>query len=354
MTIEKTTGDLLSSDADALVNTVNCVGVMGKGIALQFKRRFPLVYKEYAAACKRGEVEVGRMHVVPTGQLEGPRWVINFPTKKHWRSPSKLDYVAAGLDDLRRVLVELEITSVAIPPLGAGNGGLDWADVAPLIVAALHDLPNVRAIVYEPSSEVRTIAPPERISMTWGRALLIILLDRYVAQRQSAEPWEDPRGASHLEIQKLMYFAELFKPELNLQFAPGRYGPYSERVRHLLQGMEGGFTAGLGDGNDPVLSLRPIAATERGRAEAERFVSDGDYGYVGDLVEKVLTVVKGFEGPYGIELLASSDWVCRHQWASDSSEATKLVRGWSDRKGRLFTKRHVSRAVEQLVASGAL
>ena len=353
MAVEKTTGDLLAADVDALVNTVNCVGVMGKGIALQFKRRFPAVFKEYAAACRRGEVEIGRMYVAQTGLLDGPQWVINFPTKKHWRSPSRLEYVQEGLEDLKRVLREHDIRSVAIPPLGAGNGGLDWNEVEPLIEHALEGM-DVHAIIYEPAAGQRDVAPPVNIRMTWGRALLIALLDRYVAQREVAEPWEDQRGASHLEIQKLMYFAELLEPRLDLRFEQGRYGPYSERVRHLLQGMEGGYTIGLGDGAGRVLDLNPIAPTERGIAEARRFLESEQHAHVAALVDRVMKIVEGFEGPYGVELLASADWVCRWQNAADAEGATSMVREWSHRKGRLFTEHHVSRAMEHLVTSGAL
>lgn len=354
MAVEKTSGDLLAADVDALVNTVNCVGVMGKGIALQFKRRFPAVFKEYAAACRDGRVEVGHMLVVPTGLLDGPQWVINFPTKKHWRSPSRLEYIQAGLDDLKRALREHGIESVAIPPLGAGNGGLDWTAVEPLIVQSLGDLTGVRVVLYEPSIATRTVEPPEQIRMTWGRALLIALLDRYVGQRESAEPWEDQRGASHLEIQKLMYFAELLEPKLDLRFQQGRYGPYSERVRHLLQGMEGAYTVGLGDGADRVLNLNPIAPTEHGIAEADNFLDSDKYSHVPILVDRVMDVVAGFEGPYGVELLASADWVWRRQAARGVPQATKLVREWTHRKGRLFTEHHVGRALDQLHASGAL
>ncbi|MGN6161446.1 MAG: macro domain-containing protein, partial [Marmoricola sp.] len=271
---------------------------------------------------------------------------------KHWRSPSRIEYVRSGLEDLRRVVADHEIRSIAIPPLGAGNGGLAWADVRPLIESAFEDLPDVRALVFDPSPGMRTVVGPEEIQMTWGRALLIALLARYVAQREIAEPWEDQAGASHLEIQKLMYFAELLEPKLDLRFQQGRYGPYSERVRHLLQGMEGAYTVGFGDGADPVLDLNPIAPTERGAHEAQHFLADDRYTYVADAVEGVLAVVEGFEGPYGVELLASADWVCRRQKAEDVDRATELVREWSHRKGRLFTRHHVGRAIDQLSSSG--
>lgn len=152
------TGDHLQADAQALVNTVNCVGVMGKGIALQFKRRYPDTFIDYEKACKRGDVAIGSMFVTETGQLYGPQYIINFPTKKHWRAPSQLSYIDAGLTDLIRVLRERHITSIAIPPLGAGNGGLSWQDVHPELVAACEELPDVRFVLYAPAIRVRSMA----------------------------------------------------------------------------------------------------------------------------------------------------------------------------------------------------
>lgn len=119
-------GNLLEDEAEALVNTVNCVGVMGKGIALQFKLAFPEVFSEYEKACRREEVQPGKMHVVSTKLLFNPKYVINFPTKRHWKNKSRMEDIEAGLVDLIKVVKELEIKSIAIPPLGCGNGGLNW------------------------------------------------------------------------------------------------------------------------------------------------------------------------------------------------------------------------------------
>lgn len=149
-------GNLLEADVEALVNAVNTVGVMGKGIALQFRRAFPEMYDAYVRACKAGEVAVGRMHVWATGAPTGPRYVVNFPTKKHWRSGSQLSYIDDGLVDLVRVIREHRIRSIAIPLLGAGHGGLDRAEVRPRIEAALGGLTDVDVRLYVP--EVR---PPE-------------------------------------------------------------------------------------------------------------------------------------------------------------------------------------------------
>lgn len=341
-------GDLLEADVDALVNTVNCVGVMGKGIALQFKRRFPQVFQAYDRACRRGEIDIGHMHVVPTGQMTKPHYVINFPTKKHWRSRSRLEYIDAGLGDLLRVVVELDIRSIAIPPLGAGNGGLNWRDVEPRIRQAFADHPDVEVHLYGPSTRHRPVAADANVKMTWGRALLLDLLRKYVSQRQATEPWEDPRGASHLEIQKLMYFADYFEPKLGLEFSPGRYGPYSERVRHLVQSMEGGYLQGFGDGSDRVLNNVPISPTSTAIDELDRYLGNRDSSREREVVDAVLELVDGFEGPYGVELLASTHWVATRQDAREPSTAAKAVRSWTQRKGRIYSDDRVELALEHL------
>lgn len=343
------TGDLLQADTEALVNTVNCVGVMGKGIALQFKRHYPETFDAYEKACRRGEVAIGTMFVTETGHLDGPRYVINFPTKKHWRAPSKLAYIDAGLTDLIRVLRDLNIKSVAVPPLGVGNGGLEWADVEPRLVESLQQVPEVRAIIYPPRGGTRAIKGVGGLRMTWGRAVLLEALRRYLDRRRAMEPWEDPVGVSHLEIQKLMYFANTVEPSLGLDFAPSRYGPYSERVRHLLQGMEGSFTAGLGDGTAKVLANEPISLTEQGSQALSRYLADAAAANrVSTAVDSVLRIIEGFEGPYGVELLASTHWVATNEGAHEPGAAAAAVRKWTKRKGRIFTDDRIGVAFDRI------
>ena len=148
--IRFTTGDILAEDAEALVNTVNCVGVMGRGIALQFKKAFPANFRVYAKACRRGEVRPGRMFVFETGTLTNPRFIINFPSKRHWRGNSRIEDIEAGLKDLATVIRQRDIRSIAVPPLGAGLGGLEWSDVRPRIEAALHGFNDLQVVVFEP------------------------------------------------------------------------------------------------------------------------------------------------------------------------------------------------------------
>jgi len=159
--IRYTQGNLLEAKVDALVNTVNTVGVMGKGIALMFKDAFRANYLEYRAACRRGEVVVGKMFV--TERLSTPRWLVNFPTKMHWRDPSKLEWIVDGLADLNRVIAENEIRSIAVPPLGCGHGGLAWELVRPEIETALSGLPSVEVWLYEPTAAYQNV--PKRAGL---------------------------------------------------------------------------------------------------------------------------------------------------------------------------------------------
>ncbi len=224
--IRYTQGNLLDAEVDAVVNTVNTVGIMGKGIALMFKERYPDNFKAYETASKRGEIKVGHMFVVPTSELSGPQWIINFPTKKHWLHPSKLEWIAEGLKDLRKVMEERDIRSIAIPPLGSGNGGLDWSDVRPLIEAEFIELTDVDIIVYEPTTKYQNVVKGRGVEkLTPARALIAEMIRRYEALGFEC---------SILEIQKLAWFLErmirqlgLVDP-LKLNFAADRYGPYAQ------------------------------------------------------------------------------------------------------------------------------
>ena len=335
------TGNLLEADVDALVNTVNTKGVMGKGVALQFKRAFPENYKAYRAASAAGQVTLGRMFVVDTGRLERPRYLINFPTKDHWRSRSRLADIEAGLQDLRRVLTELDIESVALPPLGCGLGGLRWSDVRPRIEHALAELP-VRTLVFEPHGAPAPECMAERRKrprMTAFRATLIWLLSRYLAPGETASP---------LEVQKLLYFLQEAGEPLRLTFGKERYGPYADAARHAVADLEGHYLTGFGDGTGPgEVRLLPGAINE-----ANAFLSD--HPETLERYERVEQLIDGFETPYGLELLATTHWVAAHEDANAPEVAAELVRAWSRRKGHLFTDEHVEVAWRRLDEGGWL
>lgn len=348
--ITLSSGDLLAADVEAVVNTVNTVGVMGKGIALQFKRRYPENYALYREACARNEVQLGRMFTTETHEITGPRLIINFPTKGHWKARSRLSDVQEGLEDLKKVVLEHRVKSIAIPPLGAGNGGLDWMKVRAVIEEALRDLPELDVRLYEPQSSHRAVAGTA-VRITPSRALLLGLVQAYQKRRDSLEPWEQAEGVSHLEIQKLMYFAERINPDLRLRFAQGHFGPYSDVVRHMVAEMEGTFLRGFGDGTDRTLDLSPILVTEAATEPLAVFnARDERAKLVRSTIESVMEAIDGFEGAYPLELLASVQWVADQTGSRTEQAVFEYMRSWNSRKGRIFTERHVSAALEHLAA----
>jgi len=337
-------GDLLRADTEALVNTVNCVGVMGRGVALQFKKAFPENFLAYEAACLRGEVTPGRMFVFETGQLH-PRWIINFPTKRHWRGKSRMEDIESGLTALRKEIVDRGIRSVALPPLGSGLGGLFWPDVRRRIAAALESLEGVEVKVFEPGADAEVADlgkarnPPE---MTPSRAALIGLMDRYV--RGLMEP-----NVTLLEVHKLTYFLQLAGQPLRLRFVKGSYGPYAENLRFVLSEMEGYYTSGFRDGGEQ--PMKPINVVPGALGAANSLIgSDGD---LHARFERVVDLIEGFETPLGLELLSTALWVAREEGATTIGTASEAFRAWNERKAR-FSPRQIGIALDRLAEQGWL
>jgi O-acetyl-ADP-ribose deacetylase (regulator of RNase III) len=343
--VELTQGDILSADAEALVNTVNCVGFMGRGIAAQFKRAFPENFRAYEYACKREEVQPGRMLVFATGRLGRPRYVINFPTKRHWRGKSSLADIRSGLEALVADVRRLGIQSIAIPPLGCGLGGLTWRDVRPLIEAAFAGLPDVRAIVFEPAgapSFAHMAKPVDVPKMTAGRAVLVGLMRRYLAGL--LDPF-----VSLLEVHKLMYFDQEAGEPLRLKYVKGAYGPYGENLRQVLARIEGHFVAGYADGgDDPTKQLQLVPGAFE---EASAFLVD--YPETRQRFDRVADLVEGFETPFGMELLATVHWVATREGVADPTDLVGVVYQWNDRK-RAFAPRQLQLAWDVLSAKGWL
>ena len=351
--IEEGTGNLLTADVDALVNTVNTVGVMGKGIALQFKRAYPANYKAYRAACDRGQVRIGQMFVFD-GATRGPRrYIVNFPTKRHWKNDSKLEDIRSGLDDLVRVVNGSDISSIAIPALGCGNGGLDWADVLPLIESAVERMPHVRAVVFAPVGAPAASTMPNatpRPDLTALRALLLMTIEQYLERARLQEVRE---GASELEIQKLAYFLQVFGAPLRLNFVPGRYGPYADRLPHVLDALEGHYLTGLGDRSARVAELAPINMVTAAQDEVSALLDADPANF--DRLQTLLEVVEGFETPYSMELLATVHFAAHRSPATaDPVDLSQRVVEWSMRKARLFTEDHIRIAARRLADHGLL
>ena len=349
-------GNLLRSNAEALVNTVNEVGVMGKGVALMFRDAYPESARLYQEASKAGQVQVGRMHVTPNPELVGPRWIINFPTKKHWRNPSKLEWVREGLKDLVRVIAEHGITSIALPPLGCGNGGLEWTQVRREIENALADIPGVDVTVYEPSVAYQNA--PKRAGveeLTPARALVAELVRRYLVLGIDC---------TNLEVQKLVWFLRrsitvLALPDpLKLDFKADKYGPYADRLRHLLDNLDGSYLhceKRLSDAGPFDL----IWFEDARRGVVQEYLERGEGKKFLPALNATAATIDGFESPLGMELLATVDWLLQEEGAPPASvESLRVALGkWpggkaaAARKLELFDGRLLELALDRLTST---
>lgn len=337
--IELTQGNLLKADVEALVNTVNTVGYMGKGIALQFKQAFPANFAAYERACIHNEVKIGQMFVYETGALYNPRYIINFPTKEHWRGKSRLGYIEQGLAALIIEVKHRSIRSIAVPPLGCGLGGLDWAVVRPLIEQAFATTPDVHVLLYTPEGAPTAESMPigtERQPLTPARALLIKLIEQYsqLAYRLSL-----------LEIQKLAYFLQEAGEPLRLHFTKGLYGPYAHNLNKVLERLEGHFIRGYGDSQKPdaEIHLLPGATTEANQVLQEATASQ-------QRLQRVSSLIEGFETPYGMELLASVHWLATHEVpiVVTVEQAITGIQQWNQRKQKTFQPAHIAVAWQRL------
>ncbi len=347
-----TKGNLLETRAEALVNTVNTVGVMGKGIALMFKERFPENFRLYSTACKAGEVQTGKMFVTEANELDGPRWIVNFPTKEHWRAPSQIAWVTEGLLDLHRFLIEKQVKSVAIPPLGAGNGGLEWASVREQIEITLGDLPNVEIVVFEPTQQYQNVAKRTGVEkLTPARALIAELVRRY---------WVLGMECSLLEIQKLAWLLERaierFSPQsnpLDLQFVAHKYGPYASRLAHLLNSLDGSYLhcdKRISDANP----LDVIWFDDERKALVQAYIKTEAKAHE-QALEYTTVLIDGFESPFGMELLTTVDWLLSRDGVEPTVQAIReglqhWPEGAAGRKSRLFDDRAIGIALDRLTA----
>ena len=355
--IEITQGNLLDADTEALVNTVNTVGVMGKGIALMFKEAFPDNTKAYETACRNKELAVGKMFVTARTGFIGPKWIINFPTKQHWRNPSRMEWILSGLIDLKKVILDNGVRSVAVPALGAGNGGLVWTEVYSLIEEVLSDLRDVKILVYEPVATYQKVAKRSGVEkLTPARAVIAELVRRYSIIGIEC---------SILEVQKLGYFVERFAPEdlkatLAFEFAANRYGPYSDKLKHLLNGLDGSYLhcdRRLADAG-PFEAIR-FDDAKRDRVAA--YLTAPEAKPYLSILEQTTELIDGFESPLGMELLATVDWVLTNTQTQPTTQSVLAAlqkwpggQGAAVRKLKLFEKRIVDIAVGALWEAGLI
>lgn len=342
--LQFTTGDILTAEAEALVNTVNCVGVMGRGIALQFRKAFPDNFPDYERACGEGALRPGVMLVHDRGTFTNPRYIINFPTKRHWKGKSRIEDIELGLTALVAEVRRRGIRSIAIPPLGCGLGGLDWSAVRPLVVSAFAPVTEVNVLVYEPAGAPEAdvmVATVEVPTMTIGRAALIALMRRYLSAVM------DP-FITLLEIHKLMYFMQETGERLKLTYKAAPYGPYAENLRHVLNRIERHYISGYADGNDD--PEKQIEILSGAHEQAEQMLAEHPESLA--RCERVANLIQGFETPYGMELLSTVHWVATRQGGDTAEKAVVFVHQWSPRKQDLFSADQVKRAWRALESRG--
>ncbi len=342
-------GNILHEQSDAIVNTVNTVGVMGKGLALQFKKAFPHNFTVYKTACDNKSLVTGSVLSVSMESMNPPYYIINFPTKAHWKGKSKIEYVELGLDSLISEAKRLGLKSVSIPALGSGLGGLNWEQVQPLIEQKLTDVPEIEWRVFPPQAAPKAKVMPNKTkkpNMTPGRAAVLSLIDRYLNRGLAYD-------LSLLEVQKLVYFLTASGERLNqVKFTKHHYGPYADVLRHVLNKMEGHFISGYADGQnkpDTSIELFPEAASA-----AKVFLEENQETL--NKFEQVSDLVEGFESPYGMELLSTVHWVATQELPEQQDDldvVVNTVHSWSDRK-RKMKPAHIKAAWQTLQSKGWL
>lgn len=348
--IQYVRGNLLESKAEALVNTVNTVGVMGKGIALQFREAFHENYRIYRNACRNKKLHIGELLIVEdTNLMLGHKLIINFPTKTHWKFPSEYSYISQGLEALRREIINRKIRSIAIPPLGSHNGGLDWQRVKHMIETSLSDL-NCDILLYEPSQIILERMKSERVKMTPARAMLLQMLNDLNINGEFA---------SVFAAEKLIYFMQRFgaKDYFKIDFKPYYYGPYSGgKVAHVLYHMNGSYIKGMGG-----MENRPfdyIWLIDGACQEANTFIDNYNDNNLRTICDNTKRFLRGYYSNYTLELLASVDYLLENipslkNWENDDIDnilniLEYEIQKWSKRKEQMFKRDLLSNAVYYL------
>lgn len=332
------TGNILESHTEALVNTVNTVGVMGKGIALAFKKTFPIAMEQYLQAIKEGSIKIGSVQVVKTNSIL-PKYIINFPTKQHWRYPSKVEYIDKGLIDLVSKISEYKIQSISVPPLGCGNGKLEWSIIKPLMINHFESISkHVNIIIFEPGYSDQKMIQKQEVSLTPARAMLIYLLKQYQVLGYSI---------NLLVAQKLAYLLQRFGEPLNLIYEKGPYGPYAHKLLHLLKYLNGYYIWFKEEDNKPGTSLSIDISKY---PLVEEYILNCINNEQRTRIDKVLKVIEGFESPFGLELLATVDFIIQNTHSSQYEIILKDISNWTSRKRNIMKPYHIQVATKQVTS----
>jgi len=332
--IKYTTGNIIQADAEALVNTVNTVGVMGKGIALAFKKAFPNNYKIYKQVCEDKKFNIGDLLITNTGQLT-PKLIVNFPTKKHWRGRSKIEFVEVGMRALVKAINEKGINSIAIPPLGCGNGGLKWREVKPIILKELETIKNeIEVIIFEPGFNNQVFKPKKIINLTPARAMLLTALKDYQVLGYSI---------NLLVTQKIAYFLQRFGEPLNLNYEKGHYGPYAHKLQHLIKHLNGYY---LKFSHEETKPSTPVYLNNFDKVE--KYNQENLTNEQRKRLKDLQNLIEGFESPYGLELLATVDFIFKQESIEDTDEIISQIGNWTKRKKKIMKPFHIKVAHQRL------
>ena len=324
--IKYMTGDLLLSSASALVNTVNCEGAMGKGIAYQFKQQYPENFKDYRRVCQSGALRPGKLHTFH----EGSKLIINFPTKDCWRNPSKMEYIESGLDELTQLICSHNIKSIAIPPLGCGNGGLAWAEVRKVIEHKLSNVSQGREIfLYEPST---ACAKRNSYEPRLGEPALVLM-----------EIKEHLRAFSAIRLQKTAYFMNVFSHSQYFRFEKNKYGPYSHTVHDVCKNIKkyqvfhAVSTAG--------------AKTILYRSLTSKSV-DAKLSKIKPFIKEAADFANRFPDDHDLECLATVCFLIEKGGTLTEPEIIQSFLDWSEDKATRFRTDEISSALQSLYNYG--
>ena len=318
----------MDSAAEALVNTVNTDGIMGKGIALQFKNMFPDNFKIYAKACKNKEIGIGKLLTTEEESLlGGKKIIINFPTKTSWRKRAEYTYIEEGLKDLVKIIQERKIKSIAIPPLGAGNGGLNWNKVKLILEKYLTGL-DCEIHIYEPSAVIQEVLKKERVKLTPARAMLLAVLYDLVRNGEFV---------SEFTAEKIAYFLQRFgaKDIFKLEYQPNFYGPYSGKVKHVLYYRNGSYIMGYSSKDKK--PFEELGLVQDAEVDVNGFLNKPENIEYKSIVEKTKNFLTGLYSTFGLELLSTIDFIIADKKVNTVEDITSQLQQWSNRKKTLFS-----------------
>jgi O-acetyl-ADP-ribose deacetylase (regulator of RNase III) len=334
-------GNLLNAETEAIVNTVNTVGTMGKGIALQFKERFPQNFKAYKDACKKGIVKTGKMFVFTEIDLQGQKIIVNFPTKEEWYRKSEYKWIEEGLKDLVSIINEFKIKSISIPPLGCGNGGLKWDRVKDLMNNYLGTLSDVEVFIYEPNAQIKTILQKENtkkeVKLTPARAMLLHALFKYEKYGEYSTVFT---------ANKLAYFLQESGENLKLKFKPYTYGPYAQAVEKVLYALNGKYLKGLEQMN--AKPFEPLELNYTRFNEVEDYIAKNLSEAQRERLEGLFGAIEGFESTLSLEILSSVHYITAQHPQIGKADIVDKIKGWNKRKSDLITENYVNIACEHL------